>query len=63
MCEQKPFPVGDPDPEIEGGGGGGVSKTFSSCPSGLSLVYGSATAIQYGFRADEKAIRYSVNIT
>ena len=31
MCEQKPFPVGDPDPEIEGGGGGGeVTKTFFS---------------------------------
>ena len=64
MCEQKPYPVGDADPE-------GSQKHFflpfgpqfglriRGAPLGPS---GSATAIRYGFRADEKAIRYSVNI-
>ena len=76
MCEQKPYPVGDADPEIGGGGGGGggvegSQKQFflpfgpqfglriRGAPLGPS---GSATAIRYGFRAHEKAIRYSVNI-
>ena len=71
MCEQKPYPVGDADPEIGGGGGRGLKNIFflpfgpqfglriRGAPPGPS---GSATAIRYGFRADEKAIRYSVNI-
>ena len=71
MCEQKPYPVGDADPEMGGGGGEGAQKQFflpfgpqfglriRGAPLGPS---GSATAIRYGFRAHEKAIRYSVNI-
>ena len=39
MCEQKPFPVGDPDPEIRGGGGGGEGSQKHFLPALRASVW------------------------